>query len=244
MTDTETSTWAYERFGGAAPLMRDAAFRAMHDAHALALSAHLASELSTNDAYGSTLMVTQHQQLVRHTCSVPGVAARKPKSIRSRFRYPVLDETAVVLFPWRYATDGATSHTDARMRLPVSELRQALMSLPGKQGDAQLTLDEGDLDREEFEARRQEERDLREQLPRFGRVVTIGFASNPTLGLAGLGWGDAELLDPADGTVKWHEWEPLRPSPAIDTDERAAHRVISPPLDEQVDRFDRPPLTD
>ena len=49
------------------------------------------------------------------------------------------------------------------------------------------------------------------QLANFGRVVTIGYASNPAGGIFELVWGDVELVDEETGQVMWRYWEQLPP---------------------------------
>lgn len=251
---TAVSSWARERFGAVAADLQVAVPAAIAQAHELAYAAHVASELRTNDAYGSTLKVTQYEQLEQHTAGLPGVVARKPQELTSRFALVVAEETATVLFPWRFATDSATSRVQARMRRPLSELRKTLLGLTEGGGDVQLVLEQGERDPAELEAELAEERELLAELAAFGRVVTVGFSCNPVGGIFELGWGDAELLDPETGQVHWHHWEALsrqvgaaagrelvavpEPAPAAE----ATPRFDDAPLDE-LGLTARPPLT-
>ena len=177
MVEPKPSPWAISRFGAAAADLSQAAPLAINRAHELAMAAHVSSTLTTNDAYGSTLAVTQHLQLVELTRNIPGVVARKPVEIRSRFEFVVLDETAVVLYPWRYATDRRRTREDAKLRPPVSDLRKTLLMLAARTIEAQLSFDQADLDFDQLEAEQAEEQAVIEQLAKFGQVVTIGYAS-------------------------------------------------------------------
>lgn len=253
----EPSEWARKRLGDAAADLQRLVPLAVQRAHDLALAAHLAGTLRTNDTYGSTLLVTQHEQLVEFTRDVSGVVARKPLNVGGRFEFAVLDSTATVLYPWRYATDSHTRRQDAKMRKPLSELRKTMLALAPRSVDAQLTLDQANLEPEDLQAQIEEEQAVLEQLAEFGQVVTVGFASNP-MGIFALGWGDAELVDEKTGAVAWHHWEPFsaagpatgesdggaRPSPIRPADGSGrAGRFDDAPLNESLGLTPRAPLS-
>lgn len=143
--------------------------------------------------------------------SPPSAPFRRPllqqEVIRPRgasFELVRIPPTNVILFPWRYATDSQLRREDARMR--TSGIRRELLTAT-VDGRGQLTLDHAGVQDEELEAQLAEEEALAAELRSFARVVTIGYASNPT-GILDLGWGDAELVD-EDGQVHWEHWEPL-----------------------------------
>ncbi|ABW09529.1 hypothetical protein Franean1_0061 [Parafrankia sp. EAN1pec] len=209
MGDAQPSAWARERFGAAAVDFSRAVPEAIHRAHELALDGHVGSRLKSNDAYGAALHVQQYEQLAAFTREIESVALRKPVGFRGRFELVVLDSTAVVLYPWRYATDRKTPRGEAKMRR-VSDLRKNLLTLTARTADMQLTFDHAELDPAALEAQFTEEQAVLDQLSRLGRVVTIGYASSPALGVFDLGWGDAELVDESSGAVVWHTWELLR----------------------------------
>lgn len=249
MGSYKAGEWARRRFGAAAADLGQAVAAGLQEAHRLALLAHLGSELTTNDAYGAALKVTQHEQLIAATADVPGVVARKPTGVVSRFQYVVVEDMAVVLMPWRFANTRATRRVDARMPTPVSDLRKSLLSLgTGGQPATQLVLEQSALDDGQLEAQLAEEQEVSAQLASFGRVVTVAFGSNPTDGLFDLGWGDAELISEDTGHVFWHFWESL---PAADL--RAAGlgvptpaplRSVDPVDGSRVGRFDAAPLNE
>jgi hypothetical protein len=239
------SAWAVRCFGDVAGEFARAVARAIHQAHGLALAAHVSSELATNDAYGVTLHVGQYVQLAAECRDLPGVFLRKPKGVLGRFELVVRDDPPVALYPWRYATDMATSREGARLRTPVSDLRSSLLSLSGGASSGQLTLEQGALDPKELEEQLAEDQALLDQLAKRGRVVTVGYASNPSLGIFDLGWGEVELLDGETGEVAWHYWEVL-PPPGGDASGGTAPRRPVTPVDgdgsTRAARFDDAPL--
>lgn len=246
MVEPQPSAWAQERFGAAATELSHVVPLAIHRAHELAMAAHVSSTLTSNDAYGSTLAVTQHLQLAGLAKGIPGVAVRKPADVRSRYEFVVLDETAVVLYPWRYATDPRKAREDAKLRSPVSDLRKNLLTLTARTIDPQLSLDQAELDPAQLAAEIAEEEAVLEQLAKFGQVVTIGYASNPAVGIFGLGCGDAELVDKDTGAVAWHHWEPLaRGGQAGGTGTREPWEPLNPVNGpDRAGRFDDAPLND
>jgi hypothetical protein len=212
------------------------------------MAAHVSSGLATNDAYGHTLAVTQHEQLVEMTRNIPGIVVRKPVDVHSRYEFVVLDETAVVLYPWRYATDHRKTRKDAKLRPPVSDLRKTLLTLTARTVEGQLNFDQAGLTFNQLEAERAEEQAVIDQLARFGQVVTIAFASNPAAGVFDLGWGDAELDDLESGSVTWPHWEPLSaswPSAGTGSTTWAPRPSLSPAAaPNRAGRFDDAPLND
>src|SRR5689334_7006350 len=226
--------------------MITAAALAIHQAHRLAMAAHVGSGLRSNDAYGSTLRVTQYEQLIEFARDIPGAAVRKPTGVLSRFELVVLDDPPVVLYPWRYATDPTKAREKARLRQPVSDLRTNLLTLSANTVDPQLTLDQVALDPEQLDRELADEQAALEQLAKFGRVVTVGFASNPGKGIYELGLGEVELVNRDTGQVIWHHWEDL---PGTDEGGIAGARTPRPPVAPQGDRdrtgrFDDAPLND
>lgn len=210
MSEPKPSAWAQARFGNAANDLARAIPRAVYQAHEQALAAHISGGLHSNDAYGATLHVAQYEQLAAECKDIPGVKIRKPKDVRGRFDLVVCDHPPVVLYPWRFARDKAVPRDQARLRPPVSDLRRTLLALNETKVSGQLTLEQGARDPEELEAELAEDQTVLEQLKTLGRVVTVGYASNPGA-IFELGWGDVELLDEQTGEVSWLHWEPLPP---------------------------------
>jgi hypothetical protein len=210
VSEPKPSAWARERFGDVTGDLARAVAQAIHQAHSVALAAHLSGGLESNDTYGATMYVAQYEQLAFEAAGIPGVSIRKPKGVRGRFDLVVREHPPVVLYPWRYATGRAVPRERARFRRPVSDLRRTLLSLNEATINGQLTLDQAVRDPEELEAELAEAEAMLAQLAELGQVVFVGFASNPS-GIFGLGWGDVELLDEQTGRVRWRHWEPLPP---------------------------------
>jgi hypothetical protein len=122
MPEQKPSPWAVERFGAAAEALQRAVPEGIHRAHELAIAAHIASTLKWNDAYGGTLKVTQHEQLIAAVKGIPGVAPRKPSGVRSRFELTVVDALSVVLYP---CGTPRTASTPEDCEAPAADFRLA-----------------------------------------------------------------------------------------------------------------------
>jgi hypothetical protein len=233
----EPSAWAQQRFGtDAAKTLRRVIPAGLQEAHRRALSAHLGSELSTQDAYGIPLAVIQHQVLVDAVQeALPD--ARRIQPPNSRYELAMINN--VVLYPWRYAADTAASVENARLRKPVSELRKALLTLHSDGLPAQLTLDQAHFDEADFA----EAHAVATQLSETARLVLIAYASNTNSGLLRAVWGDAELLDIDQGALFWHHME-LLPPPDADSAAGPASRPRPAPQPStgSAPRFDDAPL--
>lgn len=204
MVSTPVSTWSQSTFGSLAAGLPSVITKAMHAAHELALKAHLSGEMDRNDTYGHTLKVKMFEVLAHAVEQVPGVVTRKPSG--GRFALPVVQETSVALLPLRYSSDRREARENAKINL--SDLRRSLLMLGASttSNEHQLTID--DVWDEDVDSRLREMAELDKQLADFGRVVTVGFGSNPRSGLWGLGWGDLSLSE-TSGKAVWESWEPL-----------------------------------
>lgn len=249
---SEPSVWAQQRFGQAASELTVAVSAAVQYAHEHALAAHVASGLASNDAYGATMMVQLHRALAAFTEDIFGVVARKPRGVRSRFRYVVVEETSVALMPWRFASDASVRRTEAKLPGPVSDLRRTLLGLSARPPYNQPSLEDAFLETFDADEALAEESEMLRELERMGTVVTLALASNPTNGIVSLGWGDAELINPETGEVRWHAWEdvplglelPLESRPVVLRSARdsLAVRFDDAPEDEIL-LSPQPPLT-
>lgn len=237
MSNMKPSEWAQERFGDVAEEFMYAVPRAIYRAHEQALAAHLAGGISTNDAYGNTLKVAQHEQLIECTAHIPGVVARKPVDVRSRFELVVLDTTAVVLYPWRYAVDGWTPRETAKL-INLSDLRRSLFTLARRNVETQLSFDQAEDDPQDFA----DEQAVLDQLAEFGRLVTVAYASNPS-GLFDVGIAEVELADEKTGSVVWGHWESLNHTVDV-SDSRPTLIPAQPAAAAGGVRFDDAPLAE
>ena len=209
MSGLKPSRWARASFGATAADLTEAVTLAIHQAHALAMAAHVSSTLRSNDAYGATLHVAQYEQLVEHARDIPGISVRKPADVRCRFDLVVNDDPPVVLYPLRYATDPTRDRQRARLPQPVSDLRKTLLTLNTRNVERQLTLDQALAEPELLDAQLAEEEAMLEELARLGKVATVGFGSNPAAGIFALGWGEIDLVNAETGEIAWLHWEDL-----------------------------------
>lgn len=85
VTEPKASAWAQSRFGDVAADLARAAAQAIHQAHAMALAAHVSGGLDSNDTYGATLHVAQYVQLAAEATGISSVSICKPKDVRCRF---------------------------------------------------------------------------------------------------------------------------------------------------------------
>lgn len=202
---TPPSVWALERFDAAASVLRAQVPAALRAAHGRARAAHVGSGLETNDAYGGTLWLIQHEELIACANAIGTASVIRPPGSR----YSLLVVNGVVLYPWRYAADRTTQIEDARLREPVSELRRTLFGAltPSVVATQEPTLFDDVGDEEARAVAVAAERDAAEPTSRYARMVLIAYASNPQGGILAAEWGDASLLD--DGRVRWAYHEPL-----------------------------------
>lgn len=236
----QLSSWAKATLGSAAADLAAAVPLGLQQAHELSLRAHLTAEMESNDTYGHTLKVKQFKCLEEATRCIDGVEIRRPAG--GRWDLIVIPETNVALMPWRYSKNRRDSRERSRLSTPVSDVKQALLGLNTSPAPRQLTLE--DLTSADFdllEERWKEELEVDQQFSRFGRVVVVGFGSNPD-GLWGVGWGDLEIVDVATGEVRWPVWEALNHSPLASSADVAESRPagLAPALEPQTaaTRFD------
>lgn len=239
------SGWAVRRFGESAGSLQEAVIAAIDEAHGNAVAAQVVSGTRKRDPYGHTMKNRQHECLVARVRAgeVPGAEVFHPRG--AFFELVRIPATNAVLFPWRYGVDGTVSRENARMR--TSGVRRDLLA-GITSGRGQLSLDHAEVEDTDLEIQLAEEEALAAQLRSLARVVTVGYASNPT-GILDLGWGDAELVAD-DGTVDWTHWEPLiAPANARRADSRGRHTgpaTLRPAADPTVaaprPRFDDVPL--
>lgn len=213
MEDLKVGQWAQTAFGGAAEDLATRVPGALRAAHAAALTAHISAEMTSNDTYGHTLKVKQYELLVEHVRDIPGVTTRRPQGMR--FELAVVPETNVAILPLRYTTDPKEKREDSRLPSPVSDLRKSLLGLNSPATPRQLTIEHAFEDDATLAGNLEELEEIDKQLRKFGRIVVVGYASNPTVGVWGIGWGDLELEDESTGQVHWTHWESLSESPAL-----------------------------
>lgn len=233
------SNWAEQRLGSQCARIQHEVCLAIRDAHIDAVRAQLAQSSKSRDAFGHTLAVAQHEMLNNRLATIPGVVLRRPAGVRSRFEYPVIEETRVVIVPLRFSSDARKQRNDCRIDL--SELRTALLGTAPMRPEAQRSIleleDPGAADRADAEYA--EEVAAFEEMSKAGRAVVVGFGATPDQ-LFGLGWGELSIENPVTGQVSWPQWEDL---PIFGVDEQVP---LAPPLravpdTDPVERFDANP---
>lgn len=235
MDESKVGSWALEAFGEAAEDLFTRIPGAVRAAHTAALTAHVSAEMTSNDTYGHTLKVKQYELLVQHIRDVPGVTTRRPQGMR--FELAVVPETNVAILPLRYTTDPKERREDSRLPSPVSDLRKSLLGLNSSATPHQLTIEHAFEDDEMLAVGLEELEEVDKQLRKFGRIVVVGYASNPTVGVWGIGWGDLELEDEATGKVLWTHWESLLENSALMSSKDVPARTVTVIADESS-RFD------
>ncbi|WP_148575293.1 hypothetical protein [Nocardioides caldifontis] len=206
---------------------------AMRDAQADAVRAQLAQSSTSKDAYGHTLFVAQHEMLNDRLRKIPGVVLRRPAGVRSRFEFPVIDETNVVLVPLRVSSDPRKRRQECR--IDMSQLRVAILGVAPRRPDDQRSIDDIE-DPDAADQRYAEEMEAFEEMSKAGCAVVIGFGSTVD-GIFELGLGELLIEDHVIGEVSWPHWQPLR---ILDLDQQ---EPIAPPLHavrsaSNVERFD------
>ena len=182
--------WRQGSLGVQFELIQHEAVLAISEAHAEATAAQYSQGSTANDTYGHTLKVRQHELLNAHLNEVPGIVLRRPEGVRSRFKFPVIDETNAVLVPLRFSNDPRVRH-DAVTHIDLSDLRRALLAGPTPPEEPTLLEMAADSD---YEDRYQEELAAFEQLVTAGRAVVIGYGSTPA-GIFEIGLGEVVVDD-------------------------------------------------
>jgi hypothetical protein len=196
--------WAESVLGPQRERIRHEVVLAITEAHVEAAAAQYTQGSSANDTYGHTLKVRQHELLNARLREIPGIALRRPAGVRSRFKFPIIDETNAVLVPLRFSNDPHVSH-DQVSRINLSDLRRALLAGPTPPEEPTL-IEMATV--EDYEERYEDELAAYEQLVSAGRAVVIGYGSTPD-GIFELGLGELVVEDDERGAVSWRRWIPL-----------------------------------
>lgn len=234
------SDWAERRLGSQCARIQHEVCLAIRDAHMDAVRAQLAQSSKSKDAFGHTLAVAQHEMLNERLARIPGVVLRRPAGVRSRFAYPVIEETRVVLVPLRFSSDARKQRHECRVDL--SELRTALLGTAPMRPEAQRSIFELEdpVAADRADADYAEEVAVFEEMSKAGRAVVIGFGATPDR-LFGLGWGELLIENPISGQVSWPQWEDL-PILIADAQVPPAPPLRAVPDSDPVERFDANPV--
>ncbi|NMM83097.1 hypothetical protein B2J88_01720 [Rhodococcus sp. SRB_17] len=236
MTSAEPTEWEFACFGSKFQVAKDAAIASMYQAQARALGSHLGGGGRTEHAYGTQFSVAQFEELADHTRDIEGVELRKPENAKVQYELPLFLETKTLLYPLRYGKDGKVKRDGAK--ITMSQVRRDLLhSGLAREAEKQFDLFEPLLSEEEIARRRDAEKELRAELLKNGRVVTVGIACSPD-GIFDLYWGDVDV-DEETGRITVLYSEPLtRPeAPASGKHLRLAEAATAglPRFDEESD---------
>ncbi|WP_024801667.1 hypothetical protein [Nocardia sp. BMG51109] len=239
--------WETSQFGHLALEVRGAVWRALGAAHLRALAGHKGSGLSSNDAYGLMWLILP-EELAKELATVTAVRTPRPKG--ARYCLTVLDESNLIIYPWKYGDTAYAPLESAKMNL--SDVRKRLLALGAAAGSDQLSIDHAAMSDEELAEELQAEEDFLHDAAEAGRLIVLAFASNPHAGVLRAFWGDASLGDDS-GHLNWSHVEevppaaepgggqsrpaparPLAPVPGPDTNNDTAARFDQAPLEEVV----------
>lgn len=245
MSEQETPTeWESEQFGHLALEVRAAAWRAMEAAHLRAVASQKGSGLSSNDAYGLMWLIMP-EELAKELAAVTVVRTPRPKG--ARYCLTVLDESNLIIYPWKYADTAYAPLESAKMNL--SDVRRRLLALGVTSASDQLSFEHAAMSDEELAAEIQAEGEFLHEAAEAGRLIVLAFASNPHAGVLRAFWGDASLGDES-GHLDWgHVEEIPRASELAEGSRPAPARTLAavPAPDTNIGagvRFDQAPLED
>ncbi|RLK09508.1 hypothetical protein DER29_6012 [Micromonospora sp. M71_S20] len=199
--------WARQRFGERAEHMRDAAVEALRAAVIDAQDAHKEGKSDKLYTFGWTLAVRKYERLVEALRDMDDVQLVRPAG--SPHNLVLFGDN--LFYPFRYAKDGATALSDARVTdgrvsAMVTELFQRFGPEPTHQADPFPLFapdPEPSADDDEF-------RSALDMLPPTTKLILVAFACNEHSGLIDAAWGEGELVDGA-GHLRWLPgcYEPL-----------------------------------
>ncbi|MFF0637807.1 hypothetical protein ACFYTS_35550 [Nocardia sp. NPDC004151] len=241
------TAWEVAQFGDLAIEVRAAVWQALEAAHLRAVASHEGSGLSSNDAYGLMWLILP-EELAKALAAVTPVRTPRPKG--ARYCLTVLDESNLIIYPWKYGDTAYAPLESAKMNL--SDVRKRLLALGATNGSDQLSLDHAAMSDEELQAELQAEEAFLHDAAEAGRLIVLAFAANPHAGVLRVFWGDASLGDES-GRLDWSHVEeiprmgeigggesrpvsarPLTSVPSPDTNTVTAARFDQAPLEEFV----------
>lgn len=196
--------WLRRALGAQSERICHEAVVALAEAHAEATAAQEHQGSKANDTYGHTLKVRSHELLNHRLKEVPGIVLRLPSGVRSRFKYPVIEQTLTVIVPLRFSNDPRVRHENVG-RIGLSDLRRALLT--GPKPPEEPTLFEA-LASEDYLQQYENDMEDYEQLVSAGRTIVIGYGSTPN-GIFEAGIAEVAIDDEERGTISWRRWRRL-----------------------------------
>ncbi|MER5623950.1 hypothetical protein ABT061_23220 [Streptosporangium sp. NPDC002544] len=215
------SSWARERFGERAEVVRRQLAASLLEAMGNAQDAQSSAHSDKRYTYGFTMMARRYEALAEGLRDEPGFRLVRPHG--SAHHLVVLGGN--LLLPFRYAEDDRTPISEARISDGrISSLVRELFDRFGpatsyRQEELDLALDGGSAQEElDLSAGADGPATVRPALtglPDETRLVPVAYAGNAQAGLLRLYWGEAELVDEF-GRIRWLHHEPI-PLPAAST---------------------------
>lgn len=238
MTTVSGGEWRFATLGPNWERIQHNAALAISEAHVDAARAQFAQSSKAKDPYGHTLKVSQHESLNERLMNVPGIVLRRPKNVRSRFAFPIVESTNTVIVPWRFSTDPHIRHAQVTKIERLSELRRALLSTPTPPAEPDLFEAAAD---ENFSENYEGELAAYEELTTAGRAVVVAYGSTPD-GIFELGIAEL-ILDSGTGAMLWRHWVALSTYGDLSAGPTAPQ--LRPVKDEStIDRFDSDDVPD
>lgn len=212
------SSWAAERFGDRADVVRRQLAASLLEAMGNAQDAQSSGHSDKRYTYGFTMMARRYEALAEGLRDEPGFQLVRPHG--SPHHLVVLGGN--LLLPFRYAEDDRTPISEARVS--DGRISSLIRELFDRFGPATSYRQE-ELDLALGQESAQEELDLSAEadgpstvrpaltgLPGETRLIPVAYAGNAQAGLLRLYWGEAELIDEF-GRIRWLHHEPI-PLPA------------------------------
>jgi hypothetical protein len=190
----ERRAWALKTFGEDGVRVRELVPTIIRSAHDRMADAQSAAEMANAGVYGQVWL-----KCLKEFESVLGrlPSARLVKIKRATYKLVSIND--VILFPWRYARDGAVEIKSRQFA--GSDARRGVFLMTSSRSDAQLPIpfEHPELTAEEARYVEEEQRALLTAMAQHQRVVVVGFASSPA-SLYDVQWGEAVLAE--DGKLE------------------------------------------
>ncbi|MEU4157875.1 hypothetical protein [Actinoplanes sp. NPDC026670] len=195
--DRPISGWAQQRFGERVEQVRLAVVQATLAAVLDAQDAHREGKSDKRYTFGMTLMVRKYERLVESLADMDGAQLVRPPG--SAHQLVLLDDN--LFFPFKYAKDGATALSqarvgDGRVSALVADLFHRFGAQPAHQAVPFPLFDtEPGTDDTELQS-------ALDMLPPTTKLILVAFAANERSGLIDGAWGEGHLVDGA-GHLRW-----------------------------------------
>ncbi len=200
----QPSMWAVDRFGPVlAPELRRRVPHALACAVNRAVDAHEASQMTTNHAFGSARWPIQYEELVKHLHDLNGASTIRPWGAF----YQLVIVGNHLLLPWCFAQTPNTRMRDIRPGRSFGRLAREILGQFGPPPHWSQPALPWPADDDEDEQQVHEVSSLLRTIQPPPRVLIVGYACSPQLGLLSVEWGEAALGD--GDHLHWYHDEQL-----------------------------------